>query len=243
MATGKGGGDSGKAVKFGVELSDLVLEYHDSGGQKVTTRAMFTPDGSVRIEQAKIAGLRRGAFIHTHVHNLKEDADLFSKLKAVGRDGEVVAALTNVEGRLRALDILVIGGEPVVHAHLNGLSTPVPLPMMGEGFNRIFAIVLRIANFPNGVVLIDEIENGLHVSAMEKLWSAVHDMAAKTDVQIIATTHSLECVRAALVTSSADNKDGISVQRTQKVNGTIEAVALKQDALAYAVENNLEIRK
>jgi predicted ATPase len=243
LATGRPGNETGKPVKFGVELSDLILDYHDSGGQKVTTRAMFTPDGSVRIEQAKIAGLRRGAFVHTHARNLKEDADQFSKLKAAGRDAEVVAALANVEKRLRALDILVIGGEPVVHAHLNGLPTPVPLPMMGEGFNRIFAIVLRIANFPNGVVLIDEIENGLHVSALEKLWSAVHDMAAKTDVQVFATTHSLECVRAALVTSSSSNQDGICVQRTQKVNGTVEAVALKQDALAYAVENNLEIRQ
>lgn len=243
LATGRSASDSGKSVKFGVELSDLVLEYHDSQGQKVTTRAMFTPDGSVRIEQAKISGLRPGAFVHTHAHNLKEDANQFSKLKAAGRDEEIVAALSKVEQRLRALDILVIGGEPVVHAHLNGLSTPIPLPMMGEGFNRIFAIVLRIANFPNGVVLIDEIENGLHVSALEKLWSAVHDMAVKTDVQIIATTHSLECVRAALLTASSFNQDGICVQRTQKVNGTVEAVALKQDALAYAFENNLEIRK
>ena len=91
--------------------------------------------------------------------------------------------------------------------------------------------------------MIDEVENGLHVSALESFWSAVHDMAAKTDVQVIATTHSLECVRAALRASSAENQDGISVQRTQKVNGTIEAVALKQDTLVYAIENSLEIRE
>ena len=227
---------------FGVELSDLVLEYHDSKGQKVAMRAMFKPDGSVRVEQAKIGGLRRGVFLHTHARNFKENAEQFSKLKAAGRDGQAVKALRNIERRLKGLDILVIGGEPVVHADV-GLGTPVPLPMMGEGFNQIFAIVLAIANFPEGVVLIDEIENGLHVSALEKLWSAVHKMAVETDVQIVATTHSLECVRAGLSAATVENKHVFCVQRTQAVNGSIEAVALTQDTLIYALKNSLEIRE
>jgi AAA15 family ATPase/GTPase len=114
---------------------------------------------------------------------------------------------------------------------------------MGEGFNRIFAIVLAIANYPQGVVLIDEIENGLHFSALERLWSAVHEMAVKTDVQIVATTHSLECVRAALSTAKGQGGDELSVQRMQAVNDNIEAVAFTQDTLAYSIENGVEIRK
>ncbi len=242
LGSGKESSEASKPMKFGVELSDLVFEYHDSNGQKVTTRAMFTPDGSIRVEQGKIAGLRKTIFLHTHARNFKENAQQFSKLKASGRDKQVVEVLQNVERRLKGLDILVIGSEPVVHADV-GMGTPVPLPMMGEGFNRIFAIVLAIANLSEGILLIDEIENGLHVSALEKLWNAVHEMAVKTDVQIVATTHSLECVRAAVAAAGAKNREEICVQRTQAINGSIEAVALMQDTLAYALENNLEIRK
>jgi hypothetical protein len=180
--------------------------------------------------------------MHTHARNFTEMAGQFSKLKAAGRDSQVVKALASVERRLKGLDILVIGGEPVVHADI-GLGTPVPLPMMGEGFNRIFAIVLAIANFADGIVLIDEIENGLHFSALEQLWGAVHEMAVKTNVQIFATTHSMECVRSAMSAALAQKGGSICVQRTQPINGSVEAVALTEDTLTYALENNLEIRK
>lgn len=246
LSSGKAGArgtpENSKRMTLGMEFSDLVLEYRDSTGQKVTTRASFTPDGSIRMEHAKISGLRRGIFLHTHARNFKENAEQFSKLKASGHEEQVVEALRSVEGRLKGLDILVVGGDPVVHADI-GLGTPVPLPLMGEGFNRIFSIVLAIANFPEGVVLIDEIENGLHFSALQKLWRAVHEVAVKTDVQILATTHSLECVQAALSAAEGQANDEICVQRTQAVNGRIEAIALTQETLTYALENEVEIRK
>jgi len=234
--------DTRKRVTLNVELSDLIIEYRDSRGQKSTARATFKPDGSIRIDQGRIAGQMSAVFLSAHTRNIKEQAIRFSGLKATGQHVKLVKALHSVESRLQSLDILVFGGEPVIHADTN-IGMPVPLPMMGDGFNRIVTIISTIAARPNGLVLIDEIENGLYFSALVNIWAAIMEAAALADVQIFATTHSRECVVAALVAATERGKDELSIKRMQVVDSRIEAIALSQETLAYASENNLEIRK
>ncbi len=54
----------------------------------------------------------------------------------------------------------------------------LPIPMVGEGMNRLLSIAVAIANTEHGVVLIDEIENGLHYSVMTKVWAAIAQAGA-----------------------------------------------------------------
>ena len=42
------------------------------------------------------------------------------------------------------------------------------------------------------MILIDEIDNGLHYSAYKKLWEAIFALAADTNKQVFVTTHSKE---------------------------------------------------
>lgn len=231
----------GRRIALGVELCDLMIEYRDSSGHKFTTRAMFTPDGSIRVEQARSPHARKAVFLHTHALNFKEHAEQFSRLKAAGAQDAVVAALRSVDERLKSLDILVIGGHPVIHADI-GIDRPVPLPLMGEGFNRILAIVLGVMSYPGAVVLIDEIENGLFFSALEQVWEAVRRAAVAADVQVFATTHSRECVFTANSVFQKENADDLSLIRLQYVDNKLEAVQFDANHLAMASEMGLEVR-
>ena len=78
-----------------------------------------------------------------------------------------------------------------------GLPELVPLPAMGEGMTQIAWLVLAIASMPDGVVLVDEIENGIHHSVLPDVWRAIDEAAKQFHTQIFATTHSFECVMAA----------------------------------------------
>lgn len=72
----------------------------------------------------------------------------------------------------------------------------VPLKYMGDGLTQVLNILLRIRELSSGILLIDEIESGLHWKAQIILWRAVIKAVKDNNVQIIATTHSREIISA-----------------------------------------------
>ncbi|MGQ9778739.1 MAG: AAA family ATPase [Bacillota bacterium] len=121
---------------------------------------------------------------------LQEDAERFGRLELVGRQEALLKALQVIEPRLCRLAVVVAGGVPIIHGDI-GLERLVPLPIMGEGMTRFASLVLAMANAPNGVVLIDEIENGLHHTILPQVWRAIGETARDFNTQVFATTHSL----------------------------------------------------
>ena len=103
---------------------------------------------------------------------------------------------------------------------------------------RVARLVLSIATSPKGVVLVDEIENGVHHSAMEKVWKAVHEAVMVSGVQIFATTHSLECIHAARRAVG----DDLRLIRLQPHVASRPVVDYTEEALAGAFEFGMEVR-
>ena len=75
-------------------------------------------------------------------------------------------------------------------------SGAVPLSVLGDGFRRALAIALSIPRSRGGLLLIDEIETALHVSFLGKLFTWLIQACENFNVQLFATTHSLEAVSA-----------------------------------------------
>ncbi len=71
----------------------------------------------------------------------------------------------------------------------------VPLRSFGDGAVRLYGLSLALACRQNGFLLIDEVENGIHHSIFENFWRNVLQMADENSVQVIATTHSFDCVK------------------------------------------------
>lgn len=72
----------------------------------------------------------------------------------------------------------------------------VDLSTYGEGVQRIFFTSLLFASSQNGIVLIDEFENAIHVELIEKFATFIHDLAKLFNVQVFLTSHSKECIDA-----------------------------------------------
>src|SRR5262249_1285242 len=126
---------------------------------------------------------------------LPSDQDMkhFGELEAAKRQDEILPALQILEPRLKRLSLIPLSAEPVIDGDI-GLPRLVPVAFMGDGVRRLLSIVLAIANASGGVVLIDEIENGLHYSVQKQVWQAIAKAARRLDVQVFATTHSWECL-------------------------------------------------
>jgi len=173
---------------------------------------------------------------------LAEDAERFGKLEVIGQQDVLLKALQVIEPRLRRLAAVVAGGVPMLHGDI-GLTRLVPLCVMGEGMVRVASLVLAIGNARDGVVLVDEIENGLHYAMLPKLWRAVAEVAGQFNTQVIATTHSRECIVAAYSAFKAENRPTeFRLHRLDPAKDAIRAVTYDQDALGAAIDTGLEVR-
>jgi len=129
----------------------------------------------------------------------------------------------------------------VIHGDI-GAGRLIPLPLLGEGVARLASLILAIANAENGVVLVDEIENGVHYSIMGRVWEAIKEAVRRFNVQLFATTHSRECIEAAHAAFSKDEKYDFRFHRLERVRDSIKVKSYDQEALSAAIQVGLEVR-
>lgn len=123
-----------------------------------------------------------------------------------------------------------------------GLDQMLPLPLMGGGMGRLTSLLLTIANAPHGVALIDEIENGLHYSILNKVWQAIGEAARRFDTQVFATTHSWECIRAAHQAFAASEAYDFRLHRLDCIDDEISVVTYDREMLETSIATGLEVR-
>ncbi|MBF0262093.1 MAG: AAA family ATPase [Magnetococcales bacterium] len=125
---------------------------------------------------------------------------------------------------------------------VKGRQDPVPIKTMGDGMNRLFGLGMALACAKDGILLVDEIENGIHWSVLPDVWKFVVKVAKRLNVQVFATTHSNDCLKAFQMGTKGDpNMDGVAV-RIEKRNGEFSTEIFDERRLAVIVKEAIEIR-
>ena len=115
----------------------------------------------------------------------------------------------------------------------------IPVGSLGDGIWRLLGVALALVRASGGVLLVDEIDTGLHYSVLVDMWRLVFETARKLDVQVFATTHSRDCYEALAAVTEPDRTE-ISLQRIER--GKAEAVAFTELEIRQAAERGLEVR-
>jgi AAA15 family ATPase/GTPase len=166
---------------------------------------------------------------------------LWDKIALTPLEDEVVKMLKEtIEPRLERID--VSGG--VAKVKLENEEKPLPILALGDGVQRMLFIALALVNAKGKMLLIDELESGLHHSIQELLWKMIFQYAKSLEIQVFVTTHSKDTLRTfKYVSSEAANKNqGFLFRLQHNRKGKLEAIAYNQDRLEDALEMNLEIR-
>jgi ABC-type multidrug transport system ATPase subunit len=124
---------------------------------------------------------------------------------------------------------------------LEGIDEPLPLKSMGDGMTRLFHVIVALVNAQNGLLLIDEFENGLHWSVQPRVWDIVFQLAEKLNVQVFATTHSRDCVQGF---DSAWNRYPTlgAFFRLDAKDGSIRSTEYTAETLTDAIDMDVEVR-
>jgi len=215
----------------------LKFSYRGGPQSPVNGQMRVTVDG-FHIEQPTLSTPFNSVILSSRVGNHKEDAQRLGELRRQKRGKLLTEALRIVEPRLTSVEDNSAAGVPMIWGDV-GLRELVPLHVMGEGMTRIARLILAISSAPDGIVLVDEIENGLHHSVLAKVWQSVSTAAEEFNTQVFASTHSFECLEAA---QNALNKDCFHVCRLEFMEGDIDLVRYDPVELATAVTVGLEVR-
>jgi hypothetical protein len=161
-------------------------------------------------------------------------------------EDKLISVLKHLEPKLRGLIVLTERGStmplrPVLEVDLGNL-VRLPLESLGDGFSSALSIISAIATTPNGLCLIDEIENGIYHKGQEDVWRAVYGMAKMGATQVWATTHSLECIVAAYKAFREADADSLRVHRIERDNDKTTWTTLGWDDLTSAFKFGMEIR-
>jgi hypothetical protein len=171
----------------------------------------------------------------------EEDVKRYSDLEVRGQHKGAVQILKGIDPRLTKLAVVSARPTPAIYADI-GLSRLIPMQLMGDGMARILSLALSIATVPGGMVLVDEIENGLHHLVMQKVWSSIATFARHYNVQIFATTHSRECFQAALEALGDDDENEFRLYRIEHFRDKLRTVRYDREMMDFALNFNVEVR-
>ncbi len=172
----------------------------------------------------------------------QEDAERFGELDKSNKIEDILKALQILEPRLQSLSINPIAGNQQVLHGDTGIGKKVPLSLMGQGINRLTSILLAISYAKNGIVLVDELENGFHHSALASVWEVIASYAKSKKTQIMATTHSMELISGAIEGIPKDLRNDFKYIRIERREDEFMVKNYNFESLSIALENEIEIR-
>ena len=222
-----------------VELTPLPFELPvppgvQFDGNVAALRAERTANSADRISSVFMQSLGR---IGT-----QELAARFGRAEIRGHLGDIEDVMRLIDPRLRRLTAVPTAVGPALIYGDVGAERIMPIAFMGSGFSRLLEMTLAFAEVSNGSILVDEVENGLHYSVLVDIWKAINQLSGRFNVQVFATTHSYECIVAAINAFTDLESSDLHLHRLYRQDERVKVQTFNKDALDTNIEYDWELR-
>lgn len=219
----------------------LAFDRVDFSGGKSSLYATVH-GGGVFFQPGPELGISSSLFSGGYLSNPMENVNWFSQLSVKKESEKVIASVQKHFPFVRGLSSETTQpGSSALYADIVGVDRKIPAALVSWGFNRVLTFILAVLSFPSGVVLIDEIENGVYHTQHESLWRTLFGLAIDHDTQIFVSTHSSECLRAALPIVQ-EHESCFKLLRTERVNGTCKVTSIDGQLLGDTLEHDFDPR-
>jgi AAA15 family ATPase/GTPase len=175
--------------------SALHINIFDNNSEKPIASNVFVASSGGALGKGAALSLSEAHLIPSNVKsNNSTLASEFGKAKYIGHSDLLLKAFKIVEPSIEMVDALLMGEAGLYLKRKD--ETYMSISLFGDAMNKIADFVLKIINNRNGILLIDEIENGIHYENHENVWKFLFDLCIEFNVQIFATSHSGEMIEA-----------------------------------------------
>jgi AAA15 family ATPase/GTPase len=179
-------------------------------------------------------------FAATSFYAEVDNARWMSNLALEGKEKEVNDIIGAQFPQIKQLQVLSPVNLPAIWATLtSGEKRPVSL--VSAGIHKFLTLVLASVSARNGVVIVDELENGIFYEKFGALWETLYKLCEKNGTQIFVTTHSDECLKAVAPVIDGRDKE-FCLLRSEILNGQCRVVEITGAAMRDALRTSIEIR-
>lgn len=113
----------------------------------------------------------------------------------------------------------------------------------GDGLKSYISMICALHAAENGYLFIDEIDNGIHYTQLDRLWEIILTLSKKTNCQVFASTHSTEMIASFARTAKRLNEQEISYTLLVKNNDRkIKTVTRDFEMLLDSMQDEREVR-
>lgn len=160
------------------------------------------------------------------------------------KEKEIIDILKIIDPKIQGISF---GSNKMIYFDISGINKLVPINLAGDGVRRLTAIALAMYDAKDGILLVDEIENGFHYSALKKLWKTILRVSKELNIQMFITTHNLETLKYLnkAVSESEDDSDSNIVRSYTLVrmkDDVIKSYKYDFDKFSYSINQDIEIR-
>lgn len=184
--------DNGKIIKLPLLINNTrVLD-----NSFIPTNNIITLDNQTVTFSIIDTALFNFAFLNNYSSSetivKNETIVAFNRLQNLKQDKIIIDCLKPIIPNLKSIRI---SSDRICEADI-GLDRYLHINALGSGVYKIFDYIINALFVSNGVLLIDEIDNGFHYSSLRNLWISLFKVCYTNNVQLFATTHSYECIKA-----------------------------------------------
>lgn len=174
--------------------------------------------------------------------NTQYATNIWGQFAATEEEDRIIQALQIVEPEIEKISASPVP-TPMLFARLKGAKERVPLGNLGDGVTRFLVFSGQISALETGgVLLLDEIDVGLHVSVMEKLWDLVLSISESRNIQVFATTHSDDCLRGlAACLAKRGGEDSVALHRVEREKGG-RIISYNKQEIITSAQQGIEVR-
>ena len=227
-------------------VGQINVDLDENLADREIGRAQPTPWGLVVYRDPEPPDGRPGCVIlgtRFQFETPNEYLQRYSDMVRANHKKDFANAINLILPRVRDVEILTDeAGESYLSAVTDD-GEQLPLHDLGGGVVRLYQLFLSFFVSRGGALYVDEVENGLHHSVLGDVWAYARQWMRQWDVQLVATSHSGECIRAAMA-AFEDAPDDLAVHKLfrNEETGRVEAATFTGEALEGARDLDLETR-
>lgn len=92
------------------------------------------------------------------------------------------------------------------------------ITQLGNSFQQIFYTAVTMASVPNGVIFIDDFDQGIYYKLLQSYAKLIQRLAEELNIQVFLTTQSNECIEAFLNTKNKEAIAGFRLTKDEENN-------------------------
>lgn len=233
---------SGVRSRFSGPSGEIVSEIELVPPPQRVPGIAPAPFNPLRQVSPKNPDLIFAQFVSPYVRDVQQE--VYNQLVSAIKDKKlpsVLEVVSVIEKDVKDIIPLMELHQPNIYVD-TGLSNLLPISVLGAGFLHLLRLALAIVAVQKGMIIVDELEDGVHFSILRDVARIIYRALENRDVQIFISTHSGELIEAFVEVAAELGYEDLCLLNMSPTSEGFSARYFDKGEIQYALDLNAELR-